>query len=740
MNILQLCKYYPPILGGIELVEKTITKAHSELNDKVIIITFALNAGERAGEFSEKIYQIKQDVFFKSAPINFRFLFNFQEIIKKYEIDRIYVHLPNPFMHEVLAFSKTFLKKINIELIAVYHSDIVNQKYLGKLYDLYFLLNKNIYDYWICSSEKLWASSPVLKNIKLEKKIIIPFCVDSDFEFKKREKFDGRLLAVGRLVPYKGFEFLIETIKKTNYQLDIIGDGADFEKLKKISGGNVIFHRKVGDVEKRMLFDRSDLLIISSINRSEAYGMTIVEAFGAGLPVVASDLESGVTFLVQHEKTGLIFKTGNERELIQSMKRLENDSNLYQKISLEARKFFDLELTYEHFKDKIKKIPKKSKAIPRVLYISPNGYQGGAERFVLTVANAHKGSGNFETGILFFSNGEACNEAQKNGIKTFILKNPFRMRNIYSFFSAIKEIRKIVINYKPDILHLTMPYSHIVLSLATLGLNIRKVWFQHGPVGGRLDQIASFFPVDMIWYNSNYLKMLHHKMWPKCIIREGEAIINLGTGLKIKQHELFTRPVINIGAAGRICSDKGFENIIIALGELKKEKNLKAYNFFLAGSAKNDNDKKYARKLVELVKLFNLTEEVKFLSHVENMEYFYHDLDIFIHSSVTPEPFGLVVAEAMKSGCLVVGSNCGGVSDFLKNGKTGLTFSSTSKNATEELKKILEKILNPECEFSLDIYSNMANQGKEFIEINYSVDKMITQIESIYSDLLKKTK
>ena len=354
--MLQLCKYYPPVLGGIELVEKTITRAHTDLSDKVFVAAFSSAKDEQVGEFSEKVYLIKQDVFFKSAPMSFSFIFQFKKIIIKNKIERIYVHLPNPFMHEVLRISNPFLKKSNVEIVAVYHSDIVNQRFLGKLYDFYFSLSSRIYDRWICSSQKLWDSSPILKNINADKKRIIPFCTEGNLSFRKRDQFQGKLLAVGRLVPYKGFEFLINTINKTNYQLHIVGDGPEYKKLTAIAGKNIILHRRISDEDKKKLYDQCDLLIVSSINRAEAYGMIIVEAFEAGMPVIASNLNSGVTYLVQHEKTGLVFETKNESELILAIERMEKEHELYQQISIDTREFFDSQLSYSHFKDKIKNV------------------------------------------------------------------------------------------------------------------------------------------------------------------------------------------------------------------------------------------------------------------------------------------------------------------------------------------------------------------------------------------------
>ena len=102
MKILQLCKYYPPATGGIELVEKTITKAHIDLGDQVIIAAFSKNKDTRVGEFGEIVNFIVEDLFFNSAPISFNFIFHLKSLLKEHAIEKIYVHLPNPFMHEVV--------------------------------------------------------------------------------------------------------------------------------------------------------------------------------------------------------------------------------------------------------------------------------------------------------------------------------------------------------------------------------------------------------------------------------------------------------------------------------------------------------------------------------------------------------------------------------------------------------------------------------------------------------------
>ena len=372
----------------------------------------------------------------------------------------------------------------------------------------------------------------------------------------------------------------------------------------------------------------------------------------------------------------------------------------------------------------------------KVLYVSPNGYLGGAERFLLTAVKAHSLNNNIEASILFFSNGEACQEAKESGLKYYVLKQAFRFRQPWNLFKALLEIRSLVKQNKPDILHLTMPYSHIALSLACLGIkNIKTVWFQHGPLGGRLDRVGSFFSADILLFNSKDLQIRHHLLYPSSKGKIDEHIINHGISSVKGTHVLFANSPLKIGIAGRICSWKGFHNLLIAIGELKQSHKLIPFKVKIAGSVKRPTDQEYKNQLLQITENYQLKNEVIFLDHQVNMEQFYHDIDIFVHSAVTPEPFGLVVAEAMLNGCLVIASDMGGVQDLVLNDKTGLNFPSTTKQAIPELKNKLSIFLVDNNQTSLSLYQKIADQGRLHIEKNYSVKQMVDQLENIYLKL-----
>lgn len=356
MKVLQLSKYYPPRYGGIELVAQMLSRAHTDLGDEVDILAFGTSNYEYAGNYKEKVFQIKEHLFLLSTPLNFLLPFKFISFIKRHQPKKIYVHLPNPLMHLLVHLFSFFLKKKGIVVSAVYHSDLVNQKRLGPLYDWYFKMTAGVYTEIICSSDKLWKSSNVLSSLPLEKKRIVHFCADDLNQFKLRKHFQGNLLAMGRFVPYKGFEFLIRALNNTPYTLKITGDGPLFDKLKSLAAPNVHLLGRVTDEEKARLIDEADVLVVSSINRAEAYGMIIVEAFANGLPVIAADIQSGVTFLAADGERGETFAIESKEELLGKLDKLRSHPDLLATYSKNCRTFFEQNLSFDAFKKSVEKL------------------------------------------------------------------------------------------------------------------------------------------------------------------------------------------------------------------------------------------------------------------------------------------------------------------------------------------------------------------------------------------------
>ncbi len=350
-HILQLSKYYAPYRGGIELVAKMISKAHTNNGDKVSVLSFGDSNKKYKEEFQEQVIQKKSNFKLISAPINFFLLFTFIPFLVKHKPDLIYVHLPNPMMHLLISLAYRIIKLFhyNPQIHAIYHSDIINQKLLAPYYNWYFRHTSKCYDRIIVACDKIWTNSPVLTRLPHNKMKIVHYCSDLSLTFVERKIFKRNLVAIGRCVPYKGFDFLIKTLNNTSYQLTIIGDGPELPKLQNLAASNIKLVGYVSETEKEQIINQSDLLIVSSINNSEAYGMITVEAFSNGLPVIASDVPSCVTFLAKDGERSLNFKPLNSQQLLACLEQFNNNDKLLNKFSKNAYKFYKHNLSFSAF-------------------------------------------------------------------------------------------------------------------------------------------------------------------------------------------------------------------------------------------------------------------------------------------------------------------------------------------------------------------------------------------------------
>ena len=139
----------------------------------------------------------------------------------------------------------------------------------------------------------------------------------------------------------------------------------------------------------------------------------------------------------------------------------------------------------------------------KILYVSANGFIGGAESFLLNLAKMHADNKD-NVYFLLFRNGVLASELKKLNMPVIILQNKFKLSSLVLLYKAVKEIRGILKKHEFNIIHSTMAYSHLMMGLSSMFLKCKKVWFQHGPVGGLLDFLASFFPVDIMLFNSKF--------------------------------------------------------------------------------------------------------------------------------------------------------------------------------------------------------------------------------------------
>jgi len=363
----------------------------------------------------------------------------------------------------------------------------------------------------------------------------------------------------------------------------------------------------------------------------------------------------------------------------------------------------------------------------KVIYFSPNGYLGGAERFIINACCAHK---NYQASIIFLTAGSASELAQKLGIKHFIYGHLFKLSRPDTWPRFWWWLRQNFKQINPDIVHLSMPYSVLACFVPLVFFKIKRVWFQHGPIGGGLDSVAKWLPVHSVLFNSKYTQTIHHRL-PGPSPLQMEQIIPLGVKVTERPVKDFNyRPAIIM--AGRICQWKGIHLFVQAVKSLPS-KLLEMADFNIYGAANSQKDQEYLTQLKQMA----TGTPIQFKGHSNNLEESIYQADLLIHASITPEPFGLIIAEAMAQGTLVIGAGIGGAADIINDGVTAIHFDSTSETAANDLSQKISTFLKDLENHQSEKYFKIKTNAKTFIGEHYSIEKMGQSLEHHYDLLLK---
>lgn len=276
--------------------------------------------------------------------------------IKRLQADIVQIHHPNPMAHISYLLSSQQGK-----LIVLYQSDIVRQRVTYGIYTPFLVKMLKKAQRIIATSPNYLASSPLLPKFK-EKCVVIPLGIDlRRFEKGGREReiaairsqYGARIvLFVGRLTHYKGVSYLLEAMKEVSGRLLVIGRGDLERRLKDQTARNnlsakVHFLGELAEKEIVPFFHASDLLVLPSITRNEAFGLVQLEAMACRKPVVSTRLETGVEYVNQNGKTGFVVPPRNSKALAEAINRFLEDENLRKRMGVEGRRRMEREFTRE---------------------------------------------------------------------------------------------------------------------------------------------------------------------------------------------------------------------------------------------------------------------------------------------------------------------------------------------------------------------------------------------------------
>ena len=326
-RILHIGKYYPPHVGGIETHLHYLVSHQSPLLPVEVVV-----ANERAVTRTEvmdgaKITRVASFGTWASQPV----CPSLPWALAGHSESMVHLHLPNPWAAQAYLMSGHKGK-----LIVTHHADTLGRRHLRRFTDPFVRQVMKRAAAIIITSKRYLESSDELVGFH-DKCRIVPLGIDvEEFNVESlpevraiRAKYGPRLIvAVGRLVPYKGFDVLLQAMNKIDATLLLIGSGplqkeleTTIEKLGIADKAHLLGHVK----DTAPYYKAAQMLVLSSVSRAESFGLVQLEAMAAGIPVVNTEIDSGVPEVSPHGVTGITVPPRDPEALAHAVRVLLDD-------------------------------------------------------------------------------------------------------------------------------------------------------------------------------------------------------------------------------------------------------------------------------------------------------------------------------------------------------------------------------------------------------------------------------
>jgi glycosyltransferase involved in cell wall biosynthesis len=339
IRILHLGKFYPPDNGGIESVTASLARGAVQAGYAVTVHCFEEHAKGDQIDLGVHVSRVPLGIKIASQPLGFRYLWRGWRLVRK--TDLVHIHVPN-----MLGALLVLFVPARVKVIVHWHSDVVGKGIMGRLFaplEASMLRRANCI---MCTSQAYADASKTVQPF-IKKVVVIPLGVPdhraqhlagegvygkSGLPVNLSTHIAGRpvVLSVGRLVAYKGYSVLIDAVKlmQTDAAIVIVGGGPLGVALQKqINEKNlhsrVVLAGRLDAGALSALQSMATLFCMPSNERSEAFGVALLEAMVWGLPLVATKIDgSGVPWVNLHGQSGLNVPSNDPHALAEALDKL----------------------------------------------------------------------------------------------------------------------------------------------------------------------------------------------------------------------------------------------------------------------------------------------------------------------------------------------------------------------------------------------------------------------------------
>lgn len=390
--------------------------------------------------------------------------------------------------------------------------------------------------------------------------------------------------------------------------------------------------------------------------------------------------------------------------------------------------------------------------VHRVLYVSPVGELGGAELSLLDLARSLD-QRHFEPSVVCFRAGPLVEACERLGIPARVipadsrfLRLSFRGRRRSSLLVGLLGLRTIgtvlrlasfIRSSGIALVHTNGTKAHLLGSLAAVLATKPVVWHVRDFLGSGFQErvllrLAKACATKVL-VNSNAVARSFAGLRQSKVLTVYNGVdaqrFYLGVdGAEIRQELGIGLDVPLVGMVGIMTPWKGQDVFLRALPTVRAR--FPGARFLLVGDEiyVTEGHGGYRAQLVRLADALGVPSQVLFMGYRDDVHRMMAALDVLVHASIEPEPFGRVLIEGMAAGRAVIASNAGGVPEIVIHGETGLLV--PPGDATALAEAIIKLLENP------PLRQMMGKRGRERVESEFSLEKHVETVSRIYQSIL----
>lgn len=507
-------------------------------------------------------------------------------------------------------------------------------------------------------------------------------------------------IAVRRLVPRMGLECLLDAWSQSAGELPpgstllIVGEGPLEQDLRRAAArdaeGTIRILGRVGDEELVTLYRAADLAVVPSIEH-EGFGLVVLEAAACGTPSVVTSV-GGLPEAVAGLDASLVVPPADPQALRDRMLRGVAERPSRAATRAYAERYSWDGVAVGHHEIAKRAISRSSQGTRRlggplkVVYLDHVARMSGGEIALLRLL-PHLDR--VDPHVILAEQGPLVAQMDLTGVSSEVLPFADDARNLHrdevggtgvpvraaaATTAYVLRLARRLRRLQPDLVHANSLKSGVYGSLAARLAGIPMVWHVRDRIDGDYlprpavllirrmtrqlaDAVVANSQATMSTLGTHNNSSALYRVLPDVL---GEA----PTRQRVGDHPL------TYGVVGRLAPWKGQDLFLRAFARAFPAGEERAV---LVGGALFGEDE-YAAQLPRLAARLGIADRVELRGHRDDVWTELARLDVLVHASVSPEPFGQVVLEGMAAGVPVIAAGAGGPAEILRNGETGVLY------------------------------------------------------------------